>query len=395
MERIERKATIGSADSTSLPGGGLPTAIDSLTHLESYYQSRYEHYLAMATEAKENRERVGLLLQDLCRDVLTIENNFVDNGSINRQQNNGSKERRGLNEEKAPYHLPSTESPSSKIRDSTSEWNMVGKPDRFLASIAAKGERDPAFSRRGFLSRSEVEESSAAAETERGIPGSDVKSDHSPSQMKKFLWDLSIAMSVIKSVSNLDSGKTLHQNYLHHLLNTELEQELSVELVELYLEEATRRGYLEPDEFNNNCYIAEPKSEATTPYPHENIAKEKATTEILSGGKSNKPYDLPPSDKLKPTLLKTIEGYIESNRSKRFSIDDVINYLYPQPIRADWNKVQRNKVRTSISNVLGRKAYLGKQWTRIKPGVYRPRKVVTEAPSFQEDGDAPNLSSKA
>ena len=83
------------------------------------------------------------------------------------------------------------------------------------------------------------------------------------------------------------------------------------------------------------------------------------------------PYSI--SDKLKPTLFETIEGYIESKRPKRFSIDDVINYLYPQPVQLDWDKVQKNKVRTSISNILGRKAYLGKYWTRIRSGVYRPK----------------------
>ena len=79
------------------------------------------------------------------------------------------------------------------------------------------------------------------------------------------------------------------------------------------------------------------------------------------------------SDKLKPTLYETVEGYIEKNPIHSFSIDDVIDYLYPQPVRADWNKVQSHKVRTSISNILSRKAYLGKHWSRIKPGVYRPR----------------------
>jgi hypothetical protein len=39
--------------------------INSLSYLQNYYQSRYEHYLAMATEAKKHRERVFLLLQDL------------------------------------------------------------------------------------------------------------------------------------------------------------------------------------------------------------------------------------------------------------------------------------------------------------------------------------------
>ena len=346
MEQFEREATIDRGRrSTASPAFSRQGTVDSLTQLESYYQSKYEHYLAMATEAKENRERVGLLLQDICRDALTLENNFVDNGSINRQQNNGTLERRGSNDEKArttrgapaggapassSYHLPSTESPSSKIRDS-------------IATL------------------DEVEDSSAAV---------------APEQMKKFISDLSIAMSVIESVSDSDSGKTLHQNYLHHLLNRELEQELSVELVELYLEEATRRGYLEPDEFNNNCYRGKPRNDSNSEAfeeHNEKAALGSVTTVRLSGRESGKPYDLPSSDKLKPTLFETIEGYIEKNPSKRFSIDDVINYLYPQPVQLDWDKALKNKVRASISNVLGRKAYLGKHWSRIKPGVYRPR----------------------
>ena len=59
-------------------------AVDSLTHLESYYQSRYEYYLAMATEAKEHRERVGLLLQDLLR----VENYRVESSSISDRRVN-------------------------------------------------------------------------------------------------------------------------------------------------------------------------------------------------------------------------------------------------------------------------------------------------------------------
>ncbi|MDJ0589885.1 MAG: hypothetical protein QNJ72_07800 [Pleurocapsa sp. MO_226.B13] len=316
--------------------------IDSLTHLESYYQSKYEYYLAMATEAKENKERVGLLLLDLGRDV-SYPDNLVESNSIDRQQKLRAASHRSLDSERVIQELPQAEpfSPDSSVIDE------------------------------------------------------DRKAPASLEQMKRWTLDLAKAMSVIESVSNLDSGKTLHQNYLHHLLDRELEQKLSVELVELYLEEATRRGYLEPDEFNNNCYIAKPN--AVSPFEdkrppvrldeqNENIAK--ASTQRLSGRKSkgawsevssdpcvarNKPYGLPPSDKLKPTLYETVEGYIRKNRPKRFSIDDVVNYLYPQPVQSDWNQVQRNKVRTSISNVLGRKGYLGKYWSRIKPGVYRPR----------------------
>lgn len=302
-----------------------PAMIDSLTQLESYYQSKYEHYLAMATEAKENRERVGLLLLDLGRDALTAEDNSIIGSSLSDERlHNGSASHRSHYHERIIQELPSA------------------KP--------------------------EIESSPPAVVDEERKAGSSVE------QMKRWTLDLAKAMSVIESVSNSDSGKALHQNYLHHLLNAEFDIELSVELVELYLEEATRRGYLEPDEFDNNCYIAKSKSETFLEQNEdEEPAIDSVTTNRLSR-KNNKPYDLPPSDKLKPTLLETIKGYIALNPSKRFSIEDVINYLYPTvAVQSDWNQVQRNKVRTSISNVLGRKAYLGKHWSRIKPGVYRPR----------------------
>ena len=317
MERIEREATI-----------------DSLTHLESYYQSKYEYYLAMATEAKENKERVGLLLLDLGRDVVTAEDNSNASGLSALQQKLGAASHQSKDPEKVIQELPQAE-PSFDSESPAS--GVVDEKREALSSVE---------------------------------------------QMKRWTLDLFKAMSIIESVSNSDSGKALHQNYLHHLLNRELDLELSVELVELYLEEATRRGYLEPDEFNNNCYRGKPK--AVSPFEdkrppvrldeqNENIAKEKASTDRLDRRRNNKPYELPPSDKLKPTLFETIEEYIESNPIHSFSIDDVVNYLYPQSIQSDWNKVQRNKVRTSISNVLSRKAYLGKHWSRIKPGVYRPR----------------------
>ena len=315
--------------------------IDSLTHLESYYQSRYEHYLAMATEAKENRERVELLLLDLGRDVLTAEDNCkqrtVDNARRPRvdlrsietslsdgRHNNGSASHRSLDPERVIQELPQAD---TEFESESPAFTVVD------------------------------EERSASSSVE---------------QMKRWTLDLFKAMSVIESVSNSDSGKALHQNYLHHLINRELDIELSSELVELYLEEAVIRGYLEPDEFNNDCYIAKSKDEEFLEQ-NENIATEKASTDRLDRRRNNKPYDLPESDKLKPTLYEIIEGYIEKNRPKRFSIDDVVNYLYPQPVQSDWNKVERNKVRTSISNVLSRKAYLDKHWSRIKPGVYRPR----------------------
>ena len=281
-------------------------AIDSLTHLESYYQSRYEYYLAMATEAKEHRERVGLLLQDLLR----VENYRVESSSISDRRVN--------------LELSS-------------------------------------------LEESKVEESNASESAE---------------QMKRFLEEISLAMSVIKSIVDADSGKTLHTSYLHQTLNLELERELSVELVELYLEEAVTRGYLEQDEGDRSCYRARStdleaqgdRLAAAVVKQNEDVVDK---TVLDRGASSNvssstKPYELPPSSKLKPTLLETISHYIAQHHPKSFSIDDIANYLYPSKQQSDWSQSTRNKVRTCISNVLGRKAYLGKYWSRVQPGVYRP-----------------------
>lgn len=278
-------------------------AIDSLTHLESYYQSRYEYYLAMATVAKEHRERVGLLLQDLLR----VENYRVESSSIGDRRVNGQ------------VNL---------------EWTS--------------------------LRESKVEERNASESAE---------------QMKRFLEEISLAMSAIESIVDADSGKTLHTSYLHQRLNLELERELSVELVELYLEEAVTRGYLERD-FDRSCYRvrltdweAQGDLKQNEDVVDETVLNQGASPNVSS---SKKPYELPPSSKLKPTLLETISHYIARHHPKRFSIDDIANYLYSPKQQSDWPQDTRNKVRTCISNVLGRKAYLGKYWSRVQPGVYRP-----------------------
>ncbi len=199
MERNEQLRHLSEPHETCpLETGAM---IDSLTQLESYYQSKYEYYLAMATSAKENKERVGLLLLDLDRDV-----SYPDNLVESKRTSHGSHQ--------SHYH------------------------ERIIQELP-----------------------SAKPEIESSPPASSVvdKERENPmrvEQMKRWTLDLSKAMSVIESVSNSDLGKALHQNYLQHLLNAEFDIELSVELVELYLEAATRRGYLEPDEFDHNCYIA-------------------------------------------------------------------------------------------------------------------------------------------
>ena len=80
--------------------------INSLRGLESYYQSKYEYYLAMATEAKENKERVGLLLLDLDRDVPSYEDSSIRSSLSHGRSHNGSAPHRSLDPERAIQELP-------------------------------------------------------------------------------------------------------------------------------------------------------------------------------------------------------------------------------------------------------------------------------------------------
>jgi hypothetical protein len=81
---------------------------------------------------------------------------------------------------------------------------------------------------------------------------------------------------------------------------------------------------------------------------------------------------LPPSTKLKPTLLQTVTQYIANCTPQRFSIEDLLNYLYTPKQQSKWSPAKKNQVRSCLANVLGRKAYLNTHWSRIKPGVYQP-----------------------
>ncbi len=307
-------------------------ALESLTNLESYYQSRYEHYLAMATSAKDNRERVQLLLQDLLRNDITSEHHLLESSTINQQHSPQLIEPQNSNNRQTSLELPLTASLSEN-------------------SFAQK-----------------------AVDEDNCVP-------MGATQMRRFLQNLSKAISVIESMSNFDSGKTLHQNYLHKILNHELEQELSVDLVELYLDEAIARGFIERDQFDNHCYLAKSsdhQKELASSEQNFDVAQQivpNATENHVAGNfksQNPKPYNLPHSTKLKPTLLETVTHYIANCNPRSFSIEDLVNYLYTQKQQSKWSQAKKNKVRGCISNVLGRKAYLNKYWSRIRPGVYQP-----------------------
>ena len=304
------------------------TAISSLTQLESYYQSKYQHYLAMAMTAKENLGKIELLLQDLLENESYQGEYRVESTSVER---------------KAEELEVSGENGSAKTELSLLSSKIAPTSPTEVSDDELK-----------------TKESSALTQIE---------------QMSRLIEDLSQAMSVLKSVTNSDTGKTLHLNYLQKILNQELQQELGIELVELYLEEGIKRGYVKRDEYDRNCYIAQGESSKSKSLTQQNGAVLKPTIEVQKSPRTNqskKLYNLPSSGKLKPTLLETVNQYIVKCSPKRFSVEDVLNYLYPQKQQLNWSKTQKTKVRQALANVLGRKAYLGKEWNRIKPGIYRP-----------------------
>jgi hypothetical protein len=311
-------------------------AISSLVQLRSYYQSQYEHYLAKATASKENRERVSLLLQDLSGSE-AVEEAFWE----------------------ADLYEPETDS-SRQIPEQT---------EVVLDLANSRGE--------------EEEEDDTDVDITRTV---------------EAIEALNQAIEIIVSISESETGKTLHLNYFQKLLSEEMSSSLNSEIVKLYLDEGIKRGYLEKDAFDPNCYRAnKPRSRRVKDaligsnrtgeveffeQPHEfresedtsegsrlavaNYQEEKSTLTRAYA------YKLPPSSKLKVTLLETIQGYLKQKNPLRFSIENVMNYLYSTAEQENWSKETKDKVRSSISNVLSRKTYLNKEWKRIKTGTYQP-----------------------
>ncbi len=340
----------------------LETAIFSLQQLKHDYQSRYEHYLALAMEAKEHRERIELLLQDLCWRETDSSRPYLGESSLIARE------------------------PDPRLTDSP--IRQTSKPDEnSLSDVSVRNGQVSGITSPHDLSsgdeREELLTSSASSEAVSVTDDVDIDSSSVSTeveQMSRFLEALSSAMSVLKTVFSSDSEKTLHTSYLHKILNQKLEQELGAELVELYLNEAITRGYIEQDDGDPHCYIVKPQSDIITDTSAKQ--KEDSSLDVVQdnqrlrnsnpNNQSRKLYKLPSSSKLKRTLLETVNGYIVKCSPKRFSIEDVVNYLYPEKQQLDWSKTTRIKVYQAIANALGRKAYLGKEWQRIEPGVYRP-----------------------
>ena len=309
-------------------------AISSLVKLRSYYQSQYEHYLAKATASKENRERVSLLLQDLA-DSEIVEKAFWE-GDYEPEREN----------------FPQVREKAEIIKYSSN-------------SLPVKEEYE--------------DNVDAINDTRRVIEA--VKASHQ-------------ALEIIAEVSKSEAGKTMHLKFFQKLLEQEMSRSIDLEIVKLYLDEGIKRGYLEKDAFDLNCYRAEKETVgARSLFEHRNggekmelaMSEEKEERpcgfSIRQGTREEEEnlsfarayaYKLPPSPKLKATLLETVREYMISETPRRFSIRNVINYLYPIAEQQSWSRETKNKVGNCISNVLSRKAYLNKEWKRIKPGTYQP-----------------------
>ena len=327
-------------------------AISSLVQLRSYYQSQYEHYLAKATASKENRERVSLLLQDLSGSE-AVEEAFWE----------------------VDLYEPETDS-SRQIPEQT---------EVVLDLANSRGEE-------------EEEEVVLDLANSRGEEEEEDDTDVDITRTVEAIDALNQAIEIIVSISESETGKTLHLNYFQKLLSEEMSRSLSSEIVKLYLDEGVKRGYLEKDIFDPNCYrVSKPRSRRVKDaligsnragevesfeQPHEFIESEDTSQSsrlAVANYQEEKStltrayaYKLPPSSKLKVTLLETIQGYLKQKNPLRFSIENVMDYLYPAAEQENWSKETKDKVRSSISNVLSRKTYLNKEWKRIKSGTYQP-----------------------
>ena len=298
------------------------TAIESLKDLESYYQSRYEYYLAKATEASEYKEHVKLLIVDLKYTLYLEHQTVVENQQVAPQ----------LFQDKGKQLSGSREDEIEKLVDEENK--------------------------------------------DRNEPSSLPK-------IKELIEGLSQAMEAIKLTCELDSGKSLHKSYLHKKLNHQLSQELSVEMVDLYLDEAVNRGLIERDRFDKQCYIAVMNNQnnqiSTNDLAQRNGHSGEQQKQQKTQGrkrrsqkKRTKYRNLPFSARLKLTLQETVRHYIADLSPERFSAEDVINYLYSTEQQEKWTHNNVRKIKVSIFNVLSRKEYLDKYWKRVEPGTYIP-----------------------
>lgn len=330
----------------------MVAAIESLERLENYYQNKYERYLAEAMAAKAHREKIAMLLRDLeekLEDVLEESH-----------------------ESEFTHEIISTSiaEPSLSRRRRRKSFDL---PEAELERTNGYG--------------SQLRATNLGSETE--VSRLESNSEGKIDTIASFLKLSKIVLPAIKKVFDSEPNKTLHLSYLQKILNSELNLDLTEESLELYLNQAIDRGYCRLDTYDRNCYTTTESQQGasveTSPVFSNDADSGEAkaagdladdSVEQTSSNKSGmrKLHNLPESNKLKVTLLETIRGFLKECKPKVFSTREIIDYLYSERQQSNWTTTRRTKIRQSIANVLGRRDYLGREWVRVKPGIYRPKK---------------------
>ncbi len=179
----------------------LTAAVESLAKLEHHYKSQYEDYLAKAMAAKANLDRLELLLKDLSSQL-----------SLYPEQQQSFLEFE----------------PEEKSNDNSSQLELHWMP----ASI-------------------DEDDNELEAEPEQ----INEKTKKQEISHHEFVELSSQVMPILKSIFAQDVGKKLHLSYLHKIINQKSLLGLSLDTVELFLDEAIALRYCERDIYDKDCYL--------------------------------------------------------------------------------------------------------------------------------------------
>ncbi len=309
----------------------LTGAVESLAKLEHHYKSQYEDYLAKALAAKANLDRLEILLKDLSSQI-------------------------------ALY----PEEQESFLEFEPEEESLTGSREQLeLDWMGALIEDD----------------SKPDAEPDK----SDDKTENQEISHREFVELSSQVMPILESIFDLELGRTLHINYLQKKVNQKIKLDLTTETVQLYLDEAIKRGYCGRDIYDSNCYVSvlEPKTLVKEPFtdnPYKRTYERKTRNEEVKEKQQQnqeesvtltKPtHNLPPNPRVKMTVPDTIMGYIAECQPKTFTHEDVLNYLYSDGEQKRWSEAQTKKVIKSIRGGLSHGN--NRNWIRVRAGVYKP-----------------------
>lgn len=307
----------------------LVNAFESLQKLEHHYKNQYEDYITKALAAKENLERLEVLLKDLCSQLPPYPQQQESFLEFEPESINGS-------------------SPQLEL-----DWMGA------LVEDETKPNPEP-------------EQSNNKAENQ--------EISH-----REFVKLSSQVMPILESIFAQDPGKKLHLSYVHKAVNQQSQLGLSQDTVGLFLDQAIALGYCERDMYDQQCYysISDPKTllkkalrdnaplrtfEKKTTSKDTQEKQQQSQKESVTLTKTHQ--NLVPSPRVKMSIPDTIMGYITECQPKTFTPSDVLNYLYSDEEQKRWSKAQKHKVIKSIRGGLSNGN--NKNWRRLKRGVYQP-----------------------